>query len=227
MITMKHSFLFSPRAWFALGLSLMAFSWVGCSNPGYRESESTAKTLQSLATRLESTGTELNIAVTELNGLVNNPQPDLRPQFDRFAAAVKKIHSLSNEVRRTEAKLEARGQLHFANWEKQLAAMQNDTVRYSGQKRKLELQSRFDAARNTSRLLLTSLGPVQADLGDVKRFLNSDLTSDGLAAIRDAANQITQQAGPARQNLEKLVAELRALAVALSPQNGPPAEQLK
>jgi hypothetical protein len=224
---MKNSILFTPRGCFALGLSLIALSWVGCSSPGYRESESTAKTLQSLAMRLESTGAELNVAVTELNGLVNNPQPDLRPQFDRFAAAVKKIHSLSNEVRRTEAKLEARGQLHFANWEKELAAMQNDTVRYSGQKRKLELQSRFDAARNTSRLLLTSLGPVQADLGDVKRFLNSDLTSAGLAAIRDAANQITQQAGPARQQLEQLVAELRSLAVALSPQNSLPAEPVK
>jgi hypothetical protein len=201
MITMKNSCMLLFRWFTVLTLGVLALSWVGCSSPGYRQSESTAKTLQSLATRLESTGTELNIAVTELNGLVNNPQPDLRPQFDRFAAAVKKIHSLSNAVRRTEAKLEARGQLHFANWEKELAAMQNDTIRYSGQKRKLELQSRFDAARNTSRLLLTALGPVQADLGDAKRFLNSDLTSAGLMAIRSAANEITQQAGPAQQNL--------------------------
>lgn len=224
---MKNLTLLLFRSSASLMLGLLALCWVGCSSPGYRQSESTAKTLQSLATRLESTGAELNIAVTELNSLVNNPQPDLRPQFNRFAGAVAEIHSLSNEVRRVEAKLEARGQLHFANWEKELAAMQNDTIRYSGQKRKLELQSRFDAARNTCRLLLTSLGPVQADLGDVKRFLDSDLTSAGLAAIREAANQIAQQAGPARQNLERLVAELRSLAVDLSPQNGPPAEQLK
>jgi hypothetical protein len=224
---MKNSCLLSPRWIPAIAVAVLALGWVGCSSPGYRQGESTAKSLQSLATRLEATGTQLNIAVTELNGLVNNPQPDLRPQFNRFAGAVQKINSLSNEVARTEARLEARAKLHFANWEKELAAMQNDSIRYSGQQRKLELQSRFDAARNTSRLLLTSLGPVQADLGDAKRFLNSDLTNDGIRAIRDSANQITQQAGPARENLEQLVTELRSLAVALSPQSGPAAESLK
>jgi hypothetical protein len=60
----------------------------------------------------------------------------------------------------------------------------------------------------------------------VKRFLSSDLTPEGLVAIRSSANQLTQQAGPTRQNLDRLVTELRSLATALTPQNIPP-EQLK
>jgi hypothetical protein len=223
---MKNTPRLSMRWITVITLGLLALGWTGCSTPAHRQGESTAKTLQSLAHRLESTGSQLNLAVTELDGLVNNPQPDLRPQFNRFAGAVKKIHSLSNEVSRTEARLTARGQWHFAHWEKQLAAMQNDNIRHRGQQRKLELQSRFEAARHTCRLVLTSLGPVQADLADVKRFLSSDLTPEGLVAIRSSANQLTQQAGPTRQNLDRLVTELRSLATALTPQNIPP-EQLK
>ena len=195
----------------------------GCATSGYRTSEQTAATLQALAAKIEGAGTQMDIAVTELNNLVNSPQPDLRPQFDRFSAAVGKLSALSNSVHKADNNLQARGKVHFDNWEKELATIQNEVIRSSGQARKLELQGRFDAVRNTCLSVLTSFTPVQADLGDVNRFLNSDLTPGGLAAIRDSANRITQQATPVRQSVGNLVTELRALGVAMLPQNAAPA----
>jgi hypothetical protein len=44
-----------------------------------------------------------------------------------------------------------------------------------------------------------------------------------LTAIRDSANRITQQATPVRQSIGNLVAELRALGVAMLPQHAAPA----
>jgi len=195
----------------------------GCATSGYRTSEQTAATLQGLAAKIEGAGTQMDIAVTELNNLVNSPQPDLRPQFDRFSAAVGKLSALSNSVHKADNNLQTRGKVHFDNWEKELATIQNEVIRSSGQARKLELQGRFDAVRNTCLSVLTSFTPVQADLGDVNRFLNSDLTPGGLAAIRDSANRITQQATPVRQSVGNLVTELRALGVAMLPQNAAPA----
>lgn len=196
--------------------------WTGCATSGYRTSEQTSATLQALATKIEGAGTQMDIAVTELNNLVNSPQPDLRPQFDRFAAAVSKLSALSNSIHKADNNLFARGKVHFDNWEKELAIIQNEAIRSSGQARKLELQGRFDAVRNTCLSVLTSFTPVQSDLSDVKRFLNSDLTTGGLAAIRDSANRITQQATPVRQSVGNLTTELRALSVAMLPQNGAP-----
>lgn len=192
----------------------------GCATSGYRASERTAAALQTLATKIETSGTQMDIAVTELNNLVNSPQPDLRPQYERFAAAVHKLSSLSNSVHRADNELLSRGQLHFSNWDKDLTTIQNEAIRSSGQARKLELQARFDAVRNSCLSVLTSFTPVQSDLSDVNRFLNSDLTTGGLAAIRDTANRITQQATPVRQSVGGLTAELRALSLAMLPQNG-------
>jgi len=191
----------------------------GCASSGYRAGESTTSTLQSLATRIESTGAQMDIAVTELNSLVNNPQPDLRPQFDRFSAAVSKLGSIESQVQKTNLKLADRGKLHFDNWDKELAVIQNESIRSSGQARKLEVQSRFDSVRNTCLSIATSFTPVQSDLSDLRRVLNSDLNTSGLAAIRDNATRVTQQATPVRQSLGNLVAELRSLGVAMSPQN--------
>lgn len=207
-----------------LGFTAM---FAGCATSGYKTSERTAATLQSLASRIETTGAQMDIAVTELNNMVNNPQPDLRPQFERFSAAVSKLGSLSNSVHKADGELQARGKLHFDNWEKELAAIQNDTIRASGQTRKLELQSRFDAARNQCLKTLTSLTPVQSDLHDLERFLTADLTTSGFVAIRDSANRVTQQATPVRQSVGNLVTELRSLGVAMSPQNGPAPAPLK
>ena len=124
----------------------------------------------------------------------------------------------ANDVK-TNLKLADRGKLHFDNWDKELAVIQNEAIRASGQARKLELQSRFDSVRNTCLNVATSFTPVQSDLSDLRRVLNSDLNTSGLAAIRDNATRVTQQATPVRQSIGNLVTELRSLGVAMSPQN--------
>jgi hypothetical protein len=219
-----HSFDKLITTTFLMAVTLLI---AGCASSGYRTSESTVSTLQSLATRIESTGTQMDIAVTELNSLVNNPQPDLRPQFDRFSSAVGKLGSLSTQMQKTDLRLADRGKLHFENWDKELALIQNEAIRSSGQARKLELQSRFDSVRNTCLSVGTSVTPVQSDLSDLRRILNSDLNTSGLAAIRDNANRVTQQATPVRQSIGNLVSELRSLGVAMSPQNTGVADPLK
>jgi len=198
---------------------LMGFAilMAGCASSGYRTSESTVSTLQSLANKIEEAGKQMDASVTELNSLINNPQPDLRPQFDRFSAAVSKLGSLSNQVHKTDLQLASRGKVHFDNWDKELAAIQNEAIRASGQARKLELQSQFDSVRNIGLKVATSFAPVQSDLNDLQRFLNSDLNTRGLTTIRDSANRITQQATPVRQSIGNLVTELRSLGTAMSP----------
>ena len=208
-----------PLHKFTAAALLMGFAILiaGCASSGYRTSESTVSTLQSLANKIEEAGKQMDASVTELNSLINNPQPDLRPQFDRFSAAVSKLGSLSNQVHKTDLQLASRGKVHFDNWDKELAAIQNEAIRASGQARKLELQSQFDSVRNIGLKVATSFAPVQSDLNDLQRFLNSDLNTRGLTTIRDSANRITQQATPVRQSIGNLVTELRSLGTAMSP----------
>lgn len=196
-------------------LSLVA----GCASRGYHTGERTATNLQSLATRIEMAGRQMDIAVTELDGLVNNPQPDLRPQFDRFSAAVGQLNTLATNVVKADAELQARSKLHTSNWDKELTTIQNDSIRASAQARKLEVTSQFDAVRNTCLAVQTALNPVQSDLRDLQRYLNSDLTMGGLATIKDTATRVARNAAPARESVTKLVGELRNLGVSMAPQN--------
>jgi hypothetical protein len=201
-------------------LLLTALLWLpGCATSGYRNGEQTSATLQSLASRIEIASRQMDIAVTELNNLVHNPQSDLRPQFERYAAAVNKLDSLSRSVHKADANLQTRGKIHFDGWDQELTTIQNEAIRAQAQTRRLETLSRFNNIRNSCLTVLTGYAPVQSDLRDMQRFLYSDLTTGGLAAIRDTATRVTEQATPVREGVRKLVDEMRSLGNALSPQN--------
>ena len=153
-----------------------------------------------------------------LNDLVNNPQPDLRPQFKKFSAAVGKTDSLTTSIRDADANLQARSAVYFDNWDKELATIQNEDIRASGQARKLEVLTQCNSVRNACLTTQTECTPLLSDLDDVHRFLNSDLTAAGLTAIKEATARVNRTAAPVQDSVNKLVADMRALSTAMSPQ---------
>ncbi|MGC3960317.1 MAG: DUF2959 family protein [Verrucomicrobiota bacterium] len=214
---MKIDRLFKFAA--ALLFAGLLTSFTGCAKRGYHTGERTATNLQAMATKVEMAGRQMDIAVTELDSLVNSPQPDLRPQFDRFSAAVGQLSTLATNLAKAGTELQSRSRLHAESWDKELVAIQNEEIRASAKARKQEVASRFENVRAACQSVQTAIGPVQSDLLDVQRYLNSDLTMGGLSAIKDTATRVGRNAGPARESVTKLVTELRGLGVAMAPQN--------
>ena len=200
---------------FTIGFALLV---PGCASSGYQKTAQTASTLEASANRIERAGLQLHQAVAALNDLITNPQPDLRPQFKKLSAAVSETTSLTNSIQEADANLQARGEVYFDNWDKELAAIQNGGIRARGQKRKQEVAGRYDNVRAACAKAQTQAEPLLSDLKDVHRFLNSDLTLGGLAAIKDATARVNQLSAPVQESVNKLVADMRALSTAMSPE---------
>ena len=62
----------------------------------------------------------------------------------------------------------------------------------------------------------TAFQPFLSDLRDVQKFLSTDLTAGGLAAIKDTAAKATQDAAPLKQSLARLSDEFRSLGLSMS-----------
>lgn len=195
----------------------LAVIFAGCASSGYRKSEKTASSLEASAKRIEVAAQQLQQAVSSLNDLIHNPQSDLRPQFKKFSAAVGRSASLGTSIRDADAELQARSELYFAEWDKELSAIQNESIRASGQARKLEVITHCNNVRNACLTAQTECSPVLSDLNDIERLLKADLTSGGLAAIRGEATRVNQRAAPVQDTVNKLVADMRSLATAMSP----------
>lgn len=78
--------------------------------------------------------------------------------------------------------------------------------------------AQYDAVRAACAELQREAGPVQSDLKDVHRFLKSDLTPHGIAALKDTITRINRLAAPLNDSANKLAADMRALANSMSPQ---------
>ena len=220
---MKISFI----ARFTMCTAVTALLLVGCATTGHRAYNRTASEFSTLADKIEAAGTQMDIAASELDGQANNPPPELQPQFERFAAAVNKLNSLSNLLGQTEKRLAARADLHRDSWEKSLVTIRNADIRKSGESRQAELQERFDAVRTQCPQVQTAVAPVQSDLQDVVKFLKVELTPNSVKSISTTANRITAQTTPVRQRLSNLVADLRQLSGVLAPREPAPPETLK
>lgn len=208
-------------------LIVLALAVTGCASTGYRKGQRLGSALQSSADRIESHLMQQDQAVALLNDLVNNPHADLRPQFRRFSSALGKPGALAGSIREAAQSMQTRGTVYFDEWDQALGTIQNEAIRSRGQVRKQEVLGQYDAVRNSCLRVQAELSPLESDLQDVHRFLDADLTSGGLVAIKDGTARVNQLASPVHDAITQLVNDMRALGVAMSPQNIAPADSVK
>src|SRR5215470_12626039 len=76
--------LIRTRSMMMIALVATMALW-GCGQKsGYKTAEVASKRLGDTKSEVVAAKTQISDTVASLNGLVNNPQPDLRPQFEKF-----------------------------------------------------------------------------------------------------------------------------------------------
>ena len=203
--------------------SKLLFLWVplliaGCASSGNDKAAKTSAALSKTAEQVSSGHALVNRSLATLNDLVEKPRPDLRPQFEAFNAAVDDLVAMAEDVGKTAEAMKASGASYFTKWDEELATIQNENLRARGTERKAEVAARFEEVGKRYDAASQAFRPFMADLRDVQTYLSTDLTSGGLAAIKDAAAKANSDAVPLMDALGKLTNEFKALGVALSPQ---------
>jgi hypothetical protein len=113
--------------------------------------------------------------------------------------------------------MKSQGKDYFARWDKESAQIQNEDIRTRSETRRNEVASRFDRISEQYDETRTAFRPFMSDLRDVQKFLSTDLTTDGLAAIKDSAAKATQDAVPVKEALGRLSDEFKSLGLSMSP----------
>jgi uncharacterized protein YukE len=194
------------------GLLILA----GCTSTGHQKSEATAEGLQSAADRISQSQTTRTATLAALNDLMNNPQPDLRPQFKKFTSLLKTWQDQIRDVESKSASMQAKGAAYFQKWDEELAKIQNEDIRKRSVARKEAVRKQFDKIREAYAEVDQKRRPLLADLADIQTALNADLTRAGLEAVKPVVKKANQDATPMGRAVENLVAEFKALGLAMS-----------
>jgi outer membrane murein-binding lipoprotein Lpp len=189
----------------------------GCSSPtGYQKGARAATAINAAADDITQTSAQVERTIVALNDLVKRPQPDLRPQFRTFTAAVDNLDSIARRVSNQADNMRSRGAAYFDQWSQDLATIQNEDIRSRSQARQKEVAARFQAVAANYDQAKAGLQPFLSDLRDVQRFLATDLTPGGIGAVEKFAAKANDDAVPLRKSLDSLADEFREMGVSLS-----------
>jgi hypothetical protein len=188
----------------------------GCASDNYKRSANTAAALNESSGMITKDNLLIDESLADLNDLVSNPYPDLRKQYKRFDNAVNELGESAKDVANKAGEMRARGADYFAGWDKESAQIQNEDIRNRSESRRNEVAARFDRISAQYDTARTAFRPLMSDLRDVQKFLSTDLTAGGLAAIKDSAAKATRDAVPLKESLVKLSIEFKSLGLSMS-----------
>ena len=198
-------------------LSFAAAGFItGCASDNYHNSASTAATLNQSSCMITKDNSLIDESLADLNDLVSNPYPDLRKQFGRFNTAVNELGVSARDVASKAGEMKSQGADYFAKWDVESAKIQNEDIRARSETRRNEVAAHFDRISQQYDQSTIAFEPFLSDLRDVQKFLSTDLTAGGLAAIKDSAAKATKDAGPIKESLAKLSDEFKSLGLSMS-----------
>ena len=100
----------------------------GCASSGGK-GQATSDSIQRTADAAAKVNTTLDVVVNALNDLTANPQPDLRPQFKAYKSAVSDLDSVASKVRSAATAMDGKAEQLMAEWDKQLALVNNEDIK--------------------------------------------------------------------------------------------------
>ena len=197
----------------AAALTLLA----GCASKSYDKGAATSTALQSAADGVAQTSTSLYGVLGAMNNLTFKSQGDLRDQYDAFVAASKSLNQSMAHLDTAVVALQVKAGVYFNDWTNQTALIQNETLRQRSADRKAEVSSKLNDVTANYESLKQSFKPFTTDLNDIQTYLGTDLTSGGLATIKDVVAKTKVDAVPLRDAIRQLQTSFTSLSAAISP----------
>ena len=191
--------------------------FAGCATANYNKAASTSAALTESAALVAKGSDQIDRSLAALNDLMTNAQPDLRVQFKTFDTSVNDLGDNAKAVSSEAEDMQAQGTAYFDEWDKELAGIRNEDIRTRSENRKDEATAKFTRMGRQYDATKAAFKPFMSDLRDVQKFLATDLTVDGLAAIKVPANKAAEDAVPLKQSLVDLSTQFADMGVSLAP----------
>ncbi len=197
---------------------------VACSSTD--KGASAGKTVAQAATQVDLGITQLDATLAALEALVQKPAPDLTAQYKTFTKSLGQLESTAKEVSELAAKIDAKGQAYFTEWDTQIAAVQNESIRERSAERRQAVSASFTKLQEEYGEVKGEFKPLLDNLRDVRTVLGTDLTMEGLKTIEDTVEDLADDAKDVKESLHELSKSFHTLGVRLE-RAGPAPEPAK
>ncbi len=194
----------------------------GCaSTAGYKQADKTGAGIAEFREEIVNAKQAIDETVQALDAIAVSANTDPRAAYQRFSKSVSNLESASAKAQKRGQAMKEQGQAYFAQWEKQLAEVQNPEIRALAQQRKAKLSTTFDSIKRLTEPLKAQFDPWMSDLKDLQKYLSNDLTIAGVDAARPLFTKTKTSGLAVQKSMDELVAELNAVSAAVTPAKVP------
>ena len=153
-------------------------------------------------------GAEIDAAQLKLNDLVSNPQPDLTYQFQAYVNALTALGATATGVTGENQVLKTQGPVFFAEWDREIAAIQDPDLRRSNQARRHEVAVRYTRISGRYGETESAFQPYMSDLRAVQKVIADNPANGSRSGIKDLAAKATADSVPVKESLARLIGDV-------------------
>jgi hypothetical protein len=213
----------SPILTLAAAAALSTALFTGCgTTSGYKQADKTGAGIAEFRTEIVNGKQAIDTTMKALDAVAVSANTNPRKAYEQFSKSLANLESVAAKARKRGEEMKAQGQAYFAQWEKQLAEVQNPDIRKVAAQQKVKLQAAFDSIRKYSEPLKAQFDPWMSDLKDLNNFLRNDLSVSGVDAAKSLFAKARAEGMDVQKSMDALVAELNTVAATLTPANVKP-----
>jgi chromosome segregation ATPase len=191
---------------------------LACDTPSghYDQAVSADTSITTLRSQLTSAKEALNGTMSCLTDLSQNPQQDLRPQYERFVSSLNTLQTQADTVKSHARDMRNKAEQYFSAWNQQAQQLQDESLRAKANERRDQVQSIFSGLTDANQKLASTWNPFIAHLNDVKNYLGADLSPGGVSSAKDIIDSTVSDSKNVTSAIDNVVAELDKVSSALS-----------
>ena len=207
-----------------LALAALLAVAAGCVSKTYDKGAATSQSLQASADAVSQTSGKVNDVLAALNNLTFKSAGDLRDQYDALVSASKNLDASNDNLEVKVIQMRNAAAVYTESWSNQLAMIQSPELRQRSTDRMNQVTAKLKDVNTSYDGVKNSFKPFVSDLKDIQTYLGTDLTTGGLATVKDIVAKTKVDAVPLRDSIKKLQASFSDLSTALSPMMPSPAK---
>jgi hypothetical protein len=188
--------------------TVVALVVCGCASRAYRHGDIASESLSKAAKEIRDESRAIDVTLASLDNLVNNPGPDLRPQYARYSHSLDRLVAASKQAEKSAEVAKRKSADFFESWDQRTAEIKYEAVRDQSVSRKTQVSDEFNTVNDRYRENQAVIDPLISYLQDIRTALGTDLTMGGLQSVKTLADNAAQNAQKVQTALAKLSDEL-------------------
>ena len=200
-----------------LACVLSAAIFTGCATKNYDRGAKTANVMNSAASQCAALSHQLTASLDALRTLEYQSQGDLRTHYVSFADTVTSLKAGGRQLNKKITSAQSRASAYLKDWGQHSSAIQSQQIRSISKQQRQGISEKLLAVNKEYQEMKSAFKPFMTDVAGIKTYLGSDLTVNGLHAIKQVVGKTKTDAIPLRQSLQALQSDLSSLGSAVSP----------